>query len=110
MRVNLLAFTLVYWRLLAFICAALASRLCLLTADRTRLRPRGDCLHRGQRGDDLLRVRLERLGVLERAARRPERDARPARQKMEMEVEDLLAARRFVELLEQNALRPSCRP
>jgi hypothetical protein len=64
----------------------------------------GERLHVSQRGDDLFRVRLERLGALEWAARRPDRDTGPARQKMKMQMEDLLAARRFVELLQQKPI------
>ena len=55
------------------------------------------------RGDDLLGVRPQGLGVLERAARRPDRDAGPAGQDVEMEVEHLLSARLLVELLDDHA-------
>ena len=47
--------------------------------------------------------RAKRFGALERASRRPDRDSGPARQNMEMEMEDLLAARRLVELLNDDA-------
>src|SRR5580693_4754141 len=76
-------------------------------ASASRIEPpagAGECLHVSQRGDDLFRVRLERLGALEWPSWRTDRDARPARQKMKMQMEDLLAARRFVELLEQEPL------
>ena len=69
----------------------------------------GDRSRAGQGGDDLLGLGPERLGVLERSARGPERHAHPARQEMEMEMEDLLPACRFVELLDAKVLPPSCR-
>src|SRR5580700_7334426 len=76
-------------------------------ASASRIEPpagASECLHVSQRGDDLFRVRFEGFGVLEWAARRTDRHSGPARQKMKMKMEDLLAARRFVELLEQKPL------
>src|SRR5271169_1759295 len=58
-----------------------------------------------QRGDDPVGLGRERLGVLEWSARRPERHAAPARQKVEVQMEDLLSARGFVELLYRKSFR-----
>src|SRR5580693_4193131 len=76
-------------------------------ASASRIEPpagASECLHVSQRGDDLFRVRLERLGALEWPSWRTDRNTGPARQKMKMQMEDLLAARRFVELLQQKPL------
>ena len=61
--------------------------------------------HGGEGRDDLLGVRAQRLGALERAARGPERNSGPARQHMEMQMEHLLPAGHLVELLKRNPFR-----
>src|SRR5580658_6836477 len=59
----------------------------------------------GQRGDDPLGLGPEGLSILERSARGPERHARPARQEMKVEMEDLLPARGLVELHDGKSFR-----
>src|SRR5579872_276396 len=85
-----------YWMWIKGVC--LLRRLAEWEAD-------GDRSCAGQRRDNLVGVGLELFGALERAARRAQCDACPTRQKVKMQVEDLLAACGLVELLEQKPLR-----
>src|SRR5271165_555198 len=59
----------------------------------------------GQRRNDLVGVWPQRLRVLERSARGTQRHPAPARQEVKMQMEDLLSARRFVELHDRETLR-----